>query len=148
MLCALATAPVSAQVTVSEPWVRATVAQQKNAGAFMQLTAAQSARLVAARSPVAGTVEIHEMTMDNGLMKMRQVPGIDIPAGQTLALKPGGYHVMLIDLKQPVKDGDRVPITLEFLGLDNRKVSLDVMATARPLTAMPGKDSGHSEHKR
>ena len=86
----------------------------------MQLKADQSMRLVAGKSPVAGVVEIHEMAMDNGVMKMRQIPGI-IPAGQTLALKPGSYHVMLLDLKQQVKDGDTVPITLEFVGLDNKE---------------------------
>ena len=78
----------SAQVSVTDPWVRATVPQQKATGAFMQLKADQSMRLVAGKSPVAGVVEIHEMAMDNGVMKMRQIPGIEIPAGQTLALKP------------------------------------------------------------
>ncbi|MBL8311648.1 MAG: copper chaperone PCu(A)C [Burkholderiales bacterium] len=140
-------ASAAAQVTVTEPWVRATVPQQKATGAFMQLKAEQSMRLVAGKSPVAGVVEIHEMAMENGMMKMRQIPGIEIPAGQTLALKPGSYHVMLMDLKQQVKDGDTVPITLEFVGLDNKKHTMEIKAPARPLNAMPGKASGHGEHK-
>lgn len=137
----------SAQVSITDPWVRATVPQQKATGAFMQLKADQSMRLVAGKSPVAGVVEIHEMAMDNGVMKMRQIPGIEIPAGQTLALKPGSYHVMLMDLKQQVKDGDTVPITLEFVGLDNKKHTMEIKAPARPLNAMPGKAAGQGEHK-
>ena len=133
----------SAQVTVSEPWVRATVLQQKATGAFMQLKAEQSMRLVAAKSPVAGVVEIHEMAMDNGVMKMRQVAGIEIPAGQTLALKPGSYHVMLLDLKQQVKDGDTVPITLEFVSLDNKKHTMEINAPVRPLNASAAPVADH-----
>lgn len=125
----------SAQVSISDPWVRATVPQQKATGAFMQITAVQSARLIAARTPIAGAVEIHEMAMDNNVMKMRQVVGIEIPAGQTLALKPGSYHVMLMDLKQQVKEGDSVPITLEFVGLDNKRYTMEIKAPARPLNA-------------
>lgn len=130
-------------VTVSEPWVRATVAQQRATGAFMTLSASASARLISAKSPVASVVEIHEMAMDNGVMKMRAIPGIEIPAGQTLNLKPGGYHVMLIDLKQQIKDGDTVPITLVFEGLDKKQQTLEIKATARPLNSMPA----NAEHK-
>ena len=85
-LTALATlliaAPALAQVTVADPWVRGTVAQQRATGAFMKLTAPNGARLVEVRSPVAGVVEIHEMTLDNNVMRMRQVPMIDLPAGK------------------------------------------------------------------
>src|SRR5690606_21102671 len=89
-----------AAIDVGNPWVRATVAQQKATGAFMQLTARADTRLVAAQSPVAGVVEIHEMVMDRDVMKMRAMPaGLALPAGQTVELKPGGYHVMLLDLK-------------------------------------------------
>jgi copper(I)-binding protein len=135
---------VRAQVTASEPWVRATVPQQKATGAFMNLNATASARLVSARSPVAGVVEIHEMAMDNGIMRMRAIPGIEIPAGQTLSLKPGGYHVMLIDLKQQIKDGETVPLTLVFEGLDRKQQTLEIKATARPLNAsVSGPASAH-----
>lgn len=137
-------AATQAQVTVNEPWVRATVASQKATGAFMNLSAASSARLVSAKSPAANIVEIHEMVMEGNLMKMRAIPGIEIPAGQTLNLKPGSYHVMLIDLKQQIKDGDTVPITLIFEGLDKTRQTLEVKATARPLNASGG---GHNMHK-
>ena len=105
-----------AQVTVSEAWVRATVAQQKATGAFMQLQSAQDAKLVSAQSPVAGVTEVHEMAMDNGVMKMRPIPFLALPAGKAVELKPGGYHVMLMDLKGQVKDGDMVPVTLVVEG--------------------------------
>ena len=92
-----------AQVTVKDPWVRATVPQQKATGAFMQLTSRRASRLVEARSSVAGVVEVHEMAMDGDVMKMRAGPGVDLPAGKAVDLKPGGYHVMLMDLKQPAQ---------------------------------------------
>jgi copper(I)-binding protein len=116
--CATAVAAASlslsayAQVTVKDPWVRATVSQQKATGAFMQLTAAQDSRLIEAKSPVAGVVEVHEMSMEKDVMKMRAVPSLDLPAGKMVELKPGGYHVMLMDLKQQMKEGDTVPLTL------------------------------------
>jgi len=136
-------AATQAQVTVNEPWVRATVPQQKATGAFMNLSATSSARLVSAKSPAANIVEIHEMVMEGNLMKMRAIPGIEIPAGQTLSLKPGSYHVMLIDLKQQIKDGDTVPITLVFEGLDKKQQMLEIKATARPLNSAPSA----TEHK-
>lgn len=111
VLCA-ACLPAWAQVTVQEPWVRGTVAQQKGTGMFARITSAQPARLVAASSPAAGVVEIHEMTMDGNVMRMRALPGLDLPAGKAVELKPGGLHLMLIDLKQPLEPGKTVPVTL------------------------------------
>ena len=122
-----------AQVSVKEPWVRATVAEQKATGAFMQLTAAKNARLVQAASPVAGAVEIHEMTMVDNVMRMRAIPGVELPAGKAVALKPGGYHVMLLDLKQTLKAGDSVPLTLVIEGADGKRDEVRVQATVRPL---------------
>ncbi|RPH61147.1 MAG: copper chaperone PCu(A)C [Chloroflexi bacterium] len=86
------------------------------AGAFMLIknTGAQNDRLVKAASDVAELVQVHETTMDGGVMKMAEVAGIDIPAGGQAELKPGGYHVMLINLKQELKPGDSVSITLTF----------------------------------
>jgi len=130
----LATAGTAfAQVTVADPWVRATVAAQKASGAFMTLTAARDARLVEASSPVAGVVEIHEMAMQQNVMRMRAVPGLDLPAGKAVELKPGGYHVMLMELKGPLKAGDMVPITLVFEGPDKSRQTVEVKAMVRPL---------------
>jgi len=123
-----ATAAAQAQVKVSAPWVRATVAPQKATGAFMQLTSAKAAKVVAASSPVAEMVEIHEMKMDNGVMKMRAVDALALPAGQPVALKPGSYHVMLIDLKKPLAKGDVVPITLKVEGKDQKVERVEVKA--------------------
>ncbi len=141
-LLALITAPVMADITVKDPWVRATVPQQKATGAFMQITAPQAARLVEARSPVAGVTEIHEMTMDNDIMRMRAVPGIDLPAGKAVELKPGGYHVMLMDLKAPITEGQDVPVTLVIEGADKKRETVVIKATARALGA-----SGAMDHK-
>jgi copper(I)-binding protein len=124
-----------ADVTVGDPWVRATVPSQKATGAFMQLTSDADARLVAARSPVAGGVEIHEMVMASNVMKMSPIPGLELPAGKAVELKPGGYHVMLMDLKAQVKEGDKVPLTLVIEGRDGKQQTLELSATARPLNA-------------
>ena len=129
----------SAQVAVKEPWVRATVPAQKATGAFMQINAAKGARLVEARSPVAGLVEIHEMAMVDNVMKMRAIPGLDLPAGKSVDLKPGGYHVMLMDLKGQVKEGQSVPLTLVVEGSDKKRQSVEVKAQVRALNqAGPG----------
>jgi copper(I)-binding protein len=143
----LAALPVMAQVTVKDPWVRATVSQQKATGAFMQITSAQDAQLVAASSPVAGVVEVHEMTMEKDVMKMRAMKGLDLPAGKSVELKPGGYHVMLMDLKQQMKEGDTVPMTLVVEGKDKKRSTIEVKAAVKALTAQAKPADPHSAHK-
>ena len=106
LLTALLALGAQAQTTVKDPWVRGTVAGQKATGLFAQITSTSGGKLVSATSPVAGVVEIHEMVMDGNVMKMRAMPGLELPAGKTVELKPGGYHVMLMDLKQELKAGD------------------------------------------
>ncbi len=102
-------------VEARDAWVRATVPGQKATGAFMTLKAAQATRLVGVESPVAGVAEVHEMKLDDGVMRMRALPqGLELPAGQPVALKSGGYHLMLMDLKQQVVAGSSVPVTLKF----------------------------------
>lgn len=124
-----------AQVNVQDAWVRATVPHQKTTGAFMTLVATQDSKLVAATSPVAGIAEVHEMAMQDNVMRMRHVPEVALPAGQAVELKPGGYHVMLMDLKQQVKDGDVVPLTLTIERKDGRREQLQVQARVLPLGA-------------
>ena len=132
----LAAAPtVSAQVTVTDPWVRGTVTGQKATGAFMQLKSPADAALVAASSPVAKIVEIHEMKMEGGMMKMNAVDKLALPAGKAVDLKPGGYHVMLMDLVKPLKDGDFVPLHLTFEDKAGKKQTVDVKALVKPLAA-------------
>ncbi|MCU0767910.1 MAG: copper chaperone PCu(A)C [Burkholderiaceae bacterium] len=124
------TLPAAAQVTVSDPWIRGTVPQQMATGAFMQLRSAKDAKLIEARSPAAGVVEIHEMTMENNVMRMRAMQALVLPAGSTVELKPGGYHMMLMDLKQQLKIGEVVPMTLVVETAGKREV-IEVKATVR-----------------
>ncbi|NMF97390.1 copper chaperone PCu(A)C [Aromatoleum toluolicum] len=130
--------PAQADVKVEEAWVRATVPHQKVTGAFMRLTATADAKLVAAGSPVAGSVEIHEMAMEKEVMKMRPVAGVTLPAGQTVELKPGAHHVMLMDLRQPLQPGDTVRLTLTVEGRDGKRETLEVKAAVRPLGTIGG----------
>ena len=126
-----------AQVSVQDAWVRATVPQQKATGAFMRLTAAQDMRLVGASSPVAGVTEGHEMAMDGNVMRMRAIPALDVPAGKPVELKPGSYHVMLMDLKAPLEKGAKVPLTLVFQdakGIQSQ-LQLQVPVTDQPPAA-------------
>jgi periplasmic copper chaperone A len=138
-----------AQTTVNDAWVRGTVAQQKATGMFAQITSVKGAKLVAASSPVAGVVEIHEMSMDGTVMKMRAVPSLALPAGKAVELKPGGFHIMLMDLKQPLKAGDAVPIVLVVEGSDGKRSNVDVKATVRALNAAASGHEGHDhgDHK-
>lgn len=131
-------------VKVEDAWVRGTVAQQKASGAFMRLTPSANARLVSASSPVAGVVEIHEMAMENDIMRMRQIPGLDLAAGRTTELKPGGYHVMLMDLKQQLKGGESVPITLVFEDGAKTRFTQDIQAPVNALGG--GKAPGTMKH--
>lgn len=138
-LLMLAALPALAQVTVGEPWVRATVAAQKATGAFMTLTSTQGARLVGVSSPAAGVVEVHEMKMVDDVMRMREVTALDLPAGKTVTLSPGGYHLMLLDLKQPLKEGATVPLTLEVEDARKVRSKVQVEAPVRPLNSTPMK---------
>ncbi len=124
----------AAQVVVTDPWVRGTVAGQTATGAFMQLRAATDATLVSAASPVASIVEIHEMKMDGGMMKMNAVDRLPLPAGKAVDLKPGSYHVMLMGLAGPLRAGDIVPLTLTFEDKAGRKTAVEVKAPVKPLT--------------
>jgi copper(I)-binding protein len=148
---ALAALGAHAQTTVKDGWVRGTVPQQKATGAFAQITSAQGGRLVSAASPVAGVVEIHEMRMSGSTMQMRALTdGLELPAGKTVELKPGGYHVMLMDLKQPLKAGDTVPLSLVVEGADKKRETLQLQLPVKALGGMPqqqqqqqGQHKGH-----
>jgi copper(I)-binding protein len=133
----------AAGVTVKEPWARGTVVGQTASGAFMELTASENAALLEASSPVAGVVEVHEMSLDNGVMKMRAVPRLDLPAGKPVTLRPGGYHIMLMDLKKQLKKGESVPLTLRIEGKDKKLSTIEVKAEVRELTAPPMLDHKH-----
>jgi len=137
----LITTPIAwSQTTVTDAWVRGTVAQQKASGAFMQITSKQGGKLVEIRSPVAGVAEVHEMAMDGNTMRMRAVPSLELPAGQAVQLAPGGYHVMLMDLKATLKAGDSVPLTLVVEGKDGKRETLELKVPVRPLGALEPKN--------
>ena len=133
-LCALVfvAGNAAAQTTVSDPWVRAVVAQQKVTGLFASITSTKGGMLVGASSPLAGMAEVHEMRMDGDVMKMRELgAGLALPAGKAVELKPGGFHIMLMDLKQPLKVGDIVPVTLVIEGADKQRENVEVKAVVR-----------------
>ncbi|UXH78254.1 copper chaperone PCu(A)C [Roseateles amylovorans] len=136
-----------AQVTVKEAWIRATVPQQKATGAFMQLTASQDTRLVSVNTPLTPKAEVHEMAMQDNVMRMRQVRAIELPAGKTVELKPGGYHVMLMDLPAQVKEGQTVPLTLVFEDKSGARKTQDVKVPVRALNAAVAPKDEHGEHK-
>jgi copper(I)-binding protein len=143
-VAAAASAAVAhAQVTVSDAWVRGTVHGQTATGAFMQLRSPDGAAIVGAASPLAGTVEIHEMRMEGNTMKMRAVQKLDLPPGQAVELKPGGYHVMLMDLKGPLKKGDTVPIKLKVQSKSGQTQEIEVKAEVRDLASGAGGKSKH-----
>lgn len=135
LLLALVAAPSLAEVSVTDAWVRGTVPGQKATGAFMQLKSSADTTLVSAASPAAKVVEIHEMAMDGGVMRMRAVGKLALPAGKAVDLKPGGYHVMLMDLGAPLKEGDSVPVTLTFADKDGRQSTQEIKVPVRALTA-------------
>ena len=129
--CLLATATAHAQVTVDKPWVRTTVAQQTTSAAYLTITSVQGGKLVAASSPLAASVGVHEMKMDGDMMKMRGVDALPLPAGKPVEFKPNGYHLMLTGLKSQVKAGDVVPIKLVVENAKGQRETVDVKATAR-----------------
>lgn len=132
-----------AQVRIEDPWVRATVPQQKVTGAFMRITSATDARLVAVSSAVAGTAELHEMAMEQDVMRMRPVQAVPLPAGQSVELKPGAHHVMLMDLRQALQAGDSVRLTVTVEGKDGKREVHQIDAPVRPLGT-----TGGSNHAR
>jgi periplasmic copper chaperone A len=127
--------------SVSNSWVRATVPGQSVAGAYMDITAKASTALVAVESPVAGNAKLHTMTMDGGVMKMRPLEKLELPANKTVNLKPGGYHVMLIDIKRQLKAGERVPLTLTLQDRKGGKSTLQLDVEVREAAA-----GGHRQH--
>jgi len=118
-------------VTVAHAWVRATAPGQRVAGAYLEISSAAPSRLVAASSPVAGSVEIHSMRLENGIMTMRQLESLELPAKQTVKLEPGGLHIMLLDLKSPLKPGDKVPLRITLQYADRSKTVVEVQAEVR-----------------
>ncbi len=148
ILLAVACGTLQAQsVEITDAWVRTAVPGQTATGAFMKITARENSKLVSASSPLAGVVEVHEMKMEGDIMKMRAVPGgLDLPAGKTVVLTPGGYHMMLMDLKSALPKDSSVPLTLVFTDGKGVRSKVDLKLPVA-VVAPAAKDSGHAVHK-
>jgi len=131
VVLAPAAAPAADAIRVLDPWVRATLPGQKVGGVYMEIVSSRDARLVGVSSPAAGSAEVHSMTMDGGTMRMRAVEALDLPAGTPVKLAPGGYHVMLFDLKKPLVAGQKVPLTLVIEETGKRAHRITVNAIVR-----------------
>lgn len=139
LLAALLAGPVfAAGVNVENAWIREPAPGQSVLAGFMELTAEQDASLVKASSPAFGRIELHEMKMQGDLMQMRQVQKIDLAKGKTVKLEPGGLHLMLYQPRQPLKAGDRVPLSLTVKRggkTEEVAVSAEVRAMQAPAAA-------------
>jgi copper(I)-binding protein len=132
-------------VQVKDPWARATVQGQKASGAFMTLTAKADTTLVGVASSVAGVAQVHEMKMDGGVMQMRALPkGLELPAGKAVPLKPGSFHLMLMDLKVPLQKDTTIPVTLRFKDAKGVESTLELRVPVS--TSAPGGDAGGHQH--
>jgi hypothetical protein len=128
---------------VKDAWVRVPAPGQKVAGAYMEITGRTSLWLMAVASPVAARAELHSTTMEDGVMKMRPIEKLELPGGRAVRLAPGGLHIMLIDLKQALKPGDKVPITLTVVRDDlTSRAHFTVQAEVREAAAA----KGHQHH--
>ena len=124
----------SGGIEIRDAWIRGTVAGQTAAGAFMEITSQAPARLVGAASPLTGTVQIHSMKMEGGIMKMAPAASVELPARRAVRLASGGYHVMLLDLKRPLKTGERVPLKLTFELAGGKRETIELQVEVRALT--------------
>ena len=132
--------PAYAGVTITDAWVKATMPGQTTAAAYLQIKSDAAAKLVGVSSSAAKVVQIHEMKMQGNVMQMRAVDSLDLPAGTAVEFKPGGYHIMLSEISQPLKPGVTVPLTLTIEGTDKRRQTIEVKAEVRSAMAMEKHD--------
>jgi copper(I)-binding protein len=138
-------------LVISQAWSRATPNGAKIAGGYLTIENKGTTpdRLIGGSGDIAGKVEVHEMAMNNGVMTMRPLDkGLTIEPGKTVKLAPGGYHLMIMDLKGPLKQGEQVPVTLEFEKAGKVKVSLDVQGVGAQAPAGADHSGGHMEMKK
>ena len=157
LVFSLFAAPASAEevkagdLVITQAWSRATPGGAKIAGGYLTIENKGAApdRLIGGAGDVAGKIEVHEMSMNNGVMTMRPLDkGLTIEPGKTVKLAPGGYHLMMLDLKSPLKQGDKVPVTLEFEKAGKVKLSLDVQGVGAQAPAGADKSGGHMDMKK
>ena len=126
-------------IQAEQPWARATAPQQKMGGAYVTLTSPAGDWLLGGSSPAAARVELHEMQVDGTVMRMRELAdGLPLPAGQAVAMAPGSYHLMLVDLKQPLVAGQTVPVQLRFRDAPPMEVPMQVAPVGAQGPAKPG----------
>jgi copper(I)-binding protein len=131
-------------VEIKDPWIRATAPGQIVGAGYMKITSATPSALVSVNTPVAARAELHQMSMEAGVMKMRPVARIELPAGKTVELEPGGYHLMLMNIAKPLRPGETVPITLVIEGPGKKRTEVEINAEVRDL--MGGMSShGHGK---
>ena len=141
--CAAAMAQTGG-VEIKDVWARATPGGAENGAAYLTLLSPTGDRLTGVTTPAAAKAQVHEMTNEGGVMKMREVPAIELPPGKPVMLKPGGLHIMMMGLKQPLKPGESVPLTLQFEKSGTREVSA---AVGKPGAMGPETHSGASNKK-
>lgn len=139
----LAAGAAAAQTTIQDAWVRGMVAPQRATGAFMKITSPQGARLVAVSSPAARVAEVHEMVMQGDVMAMRAIEALELPAGKTVELKPGGHHLMLMGIDQPLKAGETVPLTLTVEGKDGKRETIELKVPVKAVNAAAAAQPTH-----
>jgi copper(I)-binding protein len=126
MLISAAASAQTSDVQITDAWARATPGGAQTAAAYVSMESASGDKLTGVSTPAAQKADIHSMTMDNGVMKMRQVDGVDLPPGQKITLKPGGYHIMLTGLAKPLEVGQSFPMTLDFTNAGAKQVAVTV----------------------
>jgi copper(I)-binding protein len=131
-------------VQVREPWAKATVPGQKVGGVYMKIVARENLRLTGVKSAAAEAAEVHQMKMENGMMRMRAVPFLELPVGKTVKLEPGGYHIMLFDLRQSLVAGQKLKLELIVEDGSKHKHRIAVEAVVRDRDAGP--PGGHDHH--
>jgi periplasmic copper chaperone A len=137
-------AAAQVKVTIDDAWARSTVATQKASGVFMKLKADQNAKLIAAKSPVAGVVEVHEMKTVDGVMRMNAIASLELPKDRTVELGPGGYHIMLMDLKEQLKLGEHVDLTLVVEDTNQKRSEI---AVSVPIHSFTSRKAMHEKAK-
>jgi periplasmic copper chaperone A len=138
----IASAGAVAQIKIDNAWARPTVPGQQGGGGYMTLQSPTADKLLSGSTPAAERFELHTMSMQGDVMTMREVKAIDLPAGQKVELKPGDLHVMFIGIKEPLKLGSKVPVTLKFEKAGEVKVEFEVMSQP----AASGQKNEHKHH--
>ena len=135
-------------IQIEAAWSRATAPGQDAASLDLSITSKQPAILLGVSSTASSTVEMHSMTHEHGVMKMREVKAIELPAGKRVDLGASGYHLMLVGLKAPLKAGENIPLTLTIKVANNRTVKVEAKAEVKPLTATKAatQEDEHEHH--